>query len=259
MQSSWRKQRMRSFCVVMLHAIIAASVHAENILHYADNLADKLVDKLVYRVLKSTVPMPGASTSMAHRPFSRSKFQLRAAPPYREWQEGNAQRTLSDRGLTEVTCERALKMMKDKDCILVDVRPENAVKYGKMMPNGQRVKFGRPKGAVNVPYFRELTGTSLRDNINRLVCGVGLRKPATERNPEFVQMALGSLPRNKTIVLACDRGGSLMKGDSAFYTRSLQAAYELYDAGFTRLRVLKGGIPEWQGFGFPMEDSGNDE
>jgi rhodanese-related sulfurtransferase len=55
---------------------------------------------------------------------------------------------------------------------------------------------------------------------------------------------IGELDGNKTIVFYC-----LSPNDAM----SLQAAMRLYEAGFTRVAVLKGGIQRWYADGYPIE------
>lgn len=80
--------------------------------------------------------------------------------------------------------------------------------------------------------------------------------------------AKAALPRNKTIVVMCDLGGTLdtnvvgpggrkvCKDDPerAFgrESRSLKACYELMEAGFTNVVHLKGGLPQWRFEDLPL-------
>lgn len=215
--------------------------------------------------------LKGRKATIKPRHSSSFSFPPKQATPrtfaaYRDWRDGNAQRSLVDRGLQPVTGQRALMLMQNQGAILVDVRPEQASKVGMMLPDGRRMIIGRPKGAVNVPFFRPVTGNSLRDVLKRLSTRVALRKTATERDPDFVQKVTALAPdrfqANSTVILACDRGGSVKDDDASnpsSYTQSLQAAYELYEAGCTKIRILEGGIRRWQQDGLPMEDNDDDD
>lgn len=124
------------------------------------------------------------------------------------------------------------------------------------------------QGAVNLPLFKPATGTTRWDTIRKLAIGA-LAMEATERNMNFREEAKQMLPRDKTLIVACDLGGTLQTEvygpgnrkvckddpDRAFgrESRSLKAAFELYEAGFTKIVHLQGGVPQWRYEGYPME------
>lgn len=76
----------------------------------------------------------------------------------------------------------------------------------------------------------------------------------TEINPNFdkeVDAATGG-QRDAPLVLYCSQGGSLEpteQSKSGQQTRSLIAAFQLLQAGYTNLQVLKGGFKEWESSG----------
>lgn len=262
---------MYSIIVVILHVFIVAQAHATDMDMLADKLVNELVDKLVtFLPAPPSLPfhgamrrspdvwaVPGSFTRM--NPQSRSsRIRPKAIAPYREWRDGAAQSKLLSRGLQLVTCQRAFKMLKDKDnAILLDVRP-NLAGIEMIMPDGMPggIRMGRPEGAVSVPILRKLSGNKPEDIVKRMMTGALLGKPATEHNPDFSQQmtTITQSELNPTVIVACNQGGNLnfVKGDPASYTQSLQAAYELYEAGFTNVRLLEGGIPRWQEDGLPM-------
>eukprot|EP00746_Dinoflagellata_sp_MGD_P003916 gnl/MRDRNA2_/MRDRNA2_107577_c0_seq1.p1 gnl/MRDRNA2_/MRDRNA2_107577_c0~~gnl/MRDRNA2_/MRDRNA2_107577_c0_seq1.p1 ORF type:complete len:308 (-),score=54.90 gnl/MRDRNA2_/MRDRNA2_107577_c0_seq1:181-1104(-) len=191
------------------------------------------------------------------------------APPggasYKDWPV--AYMSLLDKGLKVVSPEEALTMMEKKDAVLADVR--QAVSIWDSMNMGPfqsgtlaTYKSGTAEGSVNVPLFRQIQGTSLFDILKRLNAYMFIIEP-TERNPDFVDMALEKLPKNKPIILACNRGGLLDGRDlpkaklnvPMRYTSSLKAAFELYRAGFKDLYLLDGGIKRWEDEGLPWNES----
>lgn len=76
----------------------------------------------------------------------------------------------------------------------------------------------------------------------------------TEINPDFneeVDAATGG-QRDAPVVLYCSQGGSLEPTEQSKkgqQTRSLIAAYQLLQAGYTNIQVLKGGFKEWASSG----------
>merc|ERR1740138_2044173 len=112
---------------------------------------------------------------------------------------------------------------------------------------------------MNVPLFQKVVGMSPFDNARRgMMSFFGME--ATERNPNLEKMALELLPKGKPIIIFCNRGGTIDKSvitrdefQKPMYTsRSLKAAYELYQCGFSKLYFLEGGIEQWESDGLPM-------
>lgn len=164
--------------------------------------------------------------------------------------------TLLDRGLKQVDAKEALELVKDKGAVLVDVEVERIFKKGTM------------EGAVNVPLYQPVAGNALMDNLKKIsMAAMGMQ--ATERNPDFVKIAQERLPKDKPLIVACNRGGSMKTTvskqkngyvkvyedpDKSFgiESRSLKACYELFQANFTNIYFLKGGINQYQYEGYPM-------
>jgi len=160
-----------------------------------------------------------------------------------------------DRGLTMLTGDEALKLVKEDGAVIVDVRPESAFKKK------------TAKGAINIPLFKEVTGNSLEDNRKKFVSLLFKGGPANEKNTDFGRLALERLPRDKPILIICNKGGSLdltrydpsagqimlgKKGpvitdDVDQYTSSIMAAFELFENGFTNLYALQSGMRKWPG------------
>jgi rhodanese-related sulfurtransferase len=210
------------------------------------------------------MPAPRAATNKA------ASWDEKRAPPggnaYKDWP--TAYQSLLDKGLKAIPPEEAFRMMQKRGALLVDVRPADST-WEKLplgpFRSGTTITYmtGSAEGAVNVPLFRQIQGNSMFDIIKRLNAWMFLVEP-TERNPDFIDLA-SKLPKNRPIILTCNRGGSLDKGldktkssDKAKmnlptrYTSSLKAAYELYKLGYKDLYVLEGGINEWEKKGFPM-------
>jgi rhodanese-related sulfurtransferase len=164
--------------------------------------------------------------------------------------------SLLDRGLKQVDSKEALKLVEDEGAVLVDVELERRFEQGTM------------NGAVNVPLYQPVAGSAIMDTIKKIsLAAMGMQ--ATERNPDFAKVAQERLPKDKPIIVACNRGGSMRTTvskqkngyvkvyedpDRSFgiESRSLKACYELYQANFTNIYFLKGGINQYQHDEFPM-------
>merc|ERR1719343_961102 len=74
-----------------------------------------------------------------------------------------------------------------------------------------------------------------------------------EENPNFTAEVAAKLPKDKPIVLICDKGGNYMDSDfDKSYSQSLQTALKLYKLGYSQLFILEGGIREYQRQKLPM-------
>ncbi|PSC67375.1 rhodanese-like domain-containing chloroplastic [Micractinium conductrix] len=119
---------------------------------------------------------------------------------------------------------------------VVDIRPDNEYKKGRL------------PGATNCQYYRSIEGWSPDKIIRRLgfsFFGVY----GTEANPDFLaQVAAAQPKKNGGVILVCNVGGSLTPtGPSEFgrQSRSLTAAYELVQAGYSNIKVLENGYYGW--------------
>lgn len=281
---------MRNFSVLILHLFVTQSYAEEHMVNVTsdmqdsmDKLADKLIDKLVGKLVNQArtghlaIPQrvspsaPHAPLLLPHwpamfhaahsvrtprAPRAESEKPMRvvrdgAAPgPLQNWPV--VYQRLLDAGVQTVPIEEASDMVKKKGAVIVDVRMEDAF------------AGGTPEGAVNVPFFKYFEGDGSAGANLKKVAAFFVGLPAKERNPDFNTMALEKLPKNKPLIVTCDRGGNLdgsrtnsfgtakEYSDTDQYTLSLKAAYLLYEAGFTQLSIMKGGISNWRAKKLPM-------
>lgn len=200
---------------------------------------------------------------------SKLTWDQKRAPPggstYKEWPK--TYNNLLDRGLKTVTTKEAFSMVQKGDAVIVDVRPSwsawDDIPLGPFSSGTMKTfKSGSAQGAINVPYFRTIQGTSMFDIMKRMNAYMFVVEP-TERNPDFKDLAMKRLPKDKQLIITCNRGGELETGlpnDKTTapmrYTSSLKAAHELYGLGFDKLYILDGGMYEWEAEGLPMEAEG---
>jgi rhodanese-related sulfurtransferase len=269
--------------VITLHAVVGIHAkelvlnHTANVQDVTDAIANKLVDRLVDKLLANMVQI--GRVPQASRPAMRghtlpSSFASPAFAPHvrrtvvpnaemiaegrpkvaktqtsmgREWAANY--RKLFKRGLKPLTPQEALKMTEARffPAKLVDIRLES------------QFVTGHAKGAINLPLLQVVQGNSAFDWTKKLISySVGVQP--TESNPEFQAKAFEELKRNQPIIIVCDRGGTVENivedkkaTEPKRYTASLKAASALYDAGFSNLFFLEGGLNQWEREGFPVE------
>lgn len=204
----------------------------------------------------SVTILPKCTSPKSLRPQSAMRFQrpLRArgagvvARGYLEdWE--NQKQELVQFGLRQVSCDNVLRMVRDEGGILCDVR--QVEKYEKLTPNT----------AINVPAYATIMAdqfdTPTKAAKQAILALAGMR--AQQTNPNFTAEAEAKLPRDKPIIVICDKGGNYMDSDPGqAYSQSLQAAYRLIKLGYKELYVLKGGLNEYRKQGLPcwQEDDG---
>jgi len=174
----------------------------------------------------------------------------KAGSPYIIWPA--IFQVLKQAGLQSIPTEEVQDLVAKNKVTLVDVRMEDQYEQGHV------------DGAINVPMFRESTGSGVWDNLKRVV-NAALLIRSTERDPEFPQKlesAVGG--KNKPVVLYCGMGGNLdtkIQSSKAMYkekgyedvdksfgkeSRSLKACFELLNAGFKNVKHMKGGYSTWK-------------
>ena len=103
---------------------------------------------------------------------------------------------LKDYGLESLPPAQCLKLQASGKAVIVDVRM--ADQFAK-----QHIA-----GAVNVPLFRPVQGSTMFDTVKKLAMGA-LAMTATERNPDFAAEARAVIPPGKRVIVACMVGGTL--------------------------------------------------
>jgi rhodanese-related sulfurtransferase len=120
---------------------------------------------------------------------------------------------------------------------VIDVRPAN------------EYAAGRVAGAINVQFYRPITGWDPRRIARRATFAFFGILNGTEYNDAFLAEFEAAVPnRRAAVVIYCNVGGTLeATGPSEFgqQTRSLTAAYQLATAGYSNISVVTGGYSDW--------------
>ncbi|KAL4419871.1 hypothetical protein ABPG75_006969 [Micractinium tetrahymenae] len=144
-------------------------------------------------------------------------------------------KTLKKSGVSFVTADAVEAALK-RGTPVVDIRPSN------------EFSRGRIPGSVNCCFYQPIEGWS-PEKIVRRVGFSFFGVYGTEANPDFVDEVAAAVPKkNGGCILVCNIGGSLDKtGPSEWgrQSRSLTAAYELIQNGFTNIKVLQDGYGGW--------------
>ena len=130
--------------------------------------------------------------------------------------------------------------------IVIDIRPS------------QDYNASHVPGAYNCEFFKSIEGWDPVKVLRRAVFAFFGILNGTEYNPGFVDevIRLTGGKKNADIVLYCNVGGQLEpwgNSEDGRQSRSLTAAFELYNAGFKKVRVLEGGVGGFVKEGFELE------
>ena len=153
---------------------------------------------------------------------------------------------LKKKGIKFVTPSE-VKSAQKRGTIVLDIRPRGEYNQARI-PN-----------SVNVEFYRLISGWDpLRVARRALFAFFGVLN-GTEFNPEFfeeIETVVGD--KRKDVIVCCNVGGTLEPtGPSEFgrQSRSLTAAYELLRVGYTKVRVLEGGVSQWVKSGETIESN----
>ncbi|MQL92611.1 hypothetical protein Taro_025241 [Colocasia esculenta] len=141
-----------------------------------------------------------------------------------------------------VDVKEALRLQKENNFVILDVRPE------------AEFKEAHPEGAINVQLYRLIKEWTLWDIARRtafLFFGI---LSGTEENPEFLEIVQSKLDKDAKIIVACQSGGTMRPSQNlpeGQQSRSLIAAYLLVLNGYANVFHLEGGLYTWFKEGLP--------
>ncbi|KAG6412758.1 hypothetical protein SASPL_125444 [Salvia splendens] len=151
---------------------------------------------------------------------------------------------LLEKKVRSVDVKEALRLQKENNFVILDVRPE------------AEFKEAHPAGAINVQIYRLIKEWTAWDIARRAAFAFFGIFQGTEENPEFIQSVESKLPKDAKIIVACSAGGTtrptqnLPEGQQS---RSFIAAYLLVLNGFKNVYHLDGGIYKWFKEDLPLE------
>ena len=130
--------------------------------------------------------------------------------------------------------------------VVIDIRP------------CQEYQKARIPGAANAEFFKSIDGLDPVKLLRRAVFAFFGILNGTEYNDSFLEDVEGIVggKKNANIVLYCNIGGQLEpwgSSEDGRQSRSLTAAFELYNNGFKNVRVLEGGLDGYLKQGYETE------
>nr|POE59942.1 rhodanese-like domain-containing protein 14, chloroplastic [Quercus suber] len=178
------------------------------------------------RMLSHTVPRGLSIRSAATKPAK--------SPAEEDWKI--KREYLLQKKVRSVDVKEALRLQKENNFVILDVRPE------------AEFKEAHPPGAINVQIYRLIKEWTAWDIARRAAFAFFGIFSGTEENPEFIQSVESKIDKNAKIIVACSAGGTMKPTQNlpeGQQSRSLIAAYLLVLNGFTNVFHLEGGLYEW--------------
>ncbi|KAF0924380.1 hypothetical protein E2562_010055 [Oryza meyeriana var. granulata] len=149
---------------------------------------------------------------------------------------------LVEKRVRSVDVKEALRLQKENNFTILDVRPE------------ADFKEAHPPGAINVQIYRLIKEWTAWDIARRAAFAFFGIFAGTEENPEFIQSVDEKLGKDAKIIVACSTGGTLKPTQNfpdGKQSRSLIAAYLLVLNGYKNVFHLDGGLYTWFKEGLP--------
>ncbi|GAA0162354.1 hypothetical protein LIER_18462 [Lithospermum erythrorhizon] len=135
-----------------------------------------------------------------------------------------------------VEVKEALRLQKENNFVILDVRPE------------AEFKEAHPPGAINVQIYRLIKEWTAWDITRRLAFAFFGIFSGTEENPEFMKRVEEKIDKDAKIIVACSSGGTMKPTQNlpeGQQSRSLIAAYLLVLNGYSNVYHLQGGLYTW--------------
>ncbi|KAL8550983.1 hypothetical protein ACS0TY_000168 [Phlomoides rotata] len=151
---------------------------------------------------------------------------------------------LLEKKVRSVEPKEALRLQKENNFVILDVRPE------------AEFKEAHPAGAINVQIYRLIKEWTAWDIARRAAFAFFGIFSGTEENPEFIQSVESKIPKDAKIIVACSAGGTTRPTQNlpeGSQSRSLIAAYLLVLNGYTNVYHLDGGLYSWFKADLPSE------
>ncbi|KAJ4841240.1 hypothetical protein Tsubulata_022377 [Turnera subulata] len=155
-------------------------------------------------------------------------------PAEEEWKV--KRELLLQKKVRSVEPKEALRLQKENNFVILDVRPE------------AEFKEAHPPGAINVQIYRLIKEWTAWDIARRAAFAFFGIFAGTEENPEFLQLVESKIDKSAKIIVACSAGGTMKPSQNlpeGQQSRSLIAAYLLVLNGYTNVFHLEGGLYRW--------------
>ncbi|KAL2921761.1 Rhodanese-like domain-containing protein 14 chloroplastic [Bienertia sinuspersici] len=164
------------------------------------------------------------------------------SPAEEEWKV--KREVLVKNKVRSVEVKEALRLQKENNFVMLDVRPE------------AEYKEGHPPGAINVQVYRLIKEWTAWDIARRAAFAFFGIFSGTEENPNFLQEVESKIDKNAKIIVACAAGGTMKPTPNlpdGQQSRSLIAAYLLVLDGYKNVFHLEGGLYNWSKEDLPID------
>lgn len=162
------------------------------------------------------------------------------SPTEEEWK--TKREYLLQKRVRSVDVKEALRLTKENNFVILDVRPE------------AEFKEGHPPGAINVQIYRLIKEWTAWDIARRAGFAFFGIFAGTEENPDFMKIVESKIDKNSKVIVACSAGGTMRPSQTlpeGQQSRSLIAAYLLVLNGYANVFHLDGGLYSWFKEGLP--------
>lgn len=162
------------------------------------------------------------------------------SPADEDWK--TKREVLLQKRVRSVDVKEALRLQKENNFVILDVRPE------------AEFKEGHPPDAINVQIYRLIKEWTAWDIARRAAFAFFGIFSGTEENPEFMKIVESKLDKDAKIIVACSAGGTMKPSQNlpeGQQSRSLIAAYVLVVNGYKNVFHLEGGLYSWFKQGLP--------
>lgn len=163
------------------------------------------------------------------------------SPAEEEWKV--KREVLLQNKVRSVDVKEALRLQKENNFVILDVRPE------------AEFKEGHPPGAFNVQVYRLIKEWTAWDIARRAAFAFFGIFSGTEENPNFLQEVESKIDKTAKIIVACSAGGTMKPSPNlpeGQQSRSLIAAYLLVLNGYKNVFHLEGGLYNWSKEDLPL-------
>ncbi|XP_073033444.1 rhodanese-like domain-containing protein 14, chloroplastic [Primulina eburnea] len=187
----------------------------------------------------SSAESTGTKVGKLSRSFRPLRIQNAATKPAKSPAEEDwkiKRQVLLEKKVRSVDAKEALRLTKENNFVILDVRPE------------AEFKEAHPEGAINVQIYRLIKDWTAWDIARRVAFAFFGIFAGTEENPEFISSVESKITKDSKIIVACSTGGTtkptqnLPEGQQS---RSFIAAYLLVLNGYSNVYHLEGGLYNW--------------
>ncbi|KAF4349660.1 hypothetical protein CsatB_002267 [Cannabis sativa] len=176
----------------------------------------------------------------------RLKIQSAATKPAKRPAEEDwkiKREKLLEKRVRSVDAKEALRLQKENNFVILDVRPE------------AEFKEAHAPGAINVQIYRLIKEWTAWDIARRAAFAFFGIFAGTEENPEFIPTVESKIKKDAKIIVACSTGGTMKPTQNlpeGQQSRSLIAAYLLVLNGYNNVYHLEGGLYSWSKEDLPI-------